>query len=296
MHLVTFSSQNGPQLGVLDGGRVLDLSGDPHLAGEDVISLIQRGQAGRDRVSAMAAAAAATEWLPVETVTLLAPIPVPPRNIICVGKNYYAHAKEFHQSGFDASPAKVEIPDHPVIFTKATTSVVGTGDPIEASADPLDSVDYEGELAVVIGTCGRAIPAASAFDHVFGYTLINDVTSRELQKRHKQWFIGKSIDTFCPMGPCIATADEIEDVEKLRIVTRVNGEVRQDALVKDLIFSIPVLIETLSSVITLKPGDIIATGTPAGVGIGFDPPKFLKPGDHVSITIDGIGTLENPVV
>jgi 2-keto-4-pentenoate hydratase/2-oxohepta-3-ene-1,7-dioic acid hydratase in catechol pathway len=173
--------------------------------------------------------------------------------------------------------------------------VIGPGVPIKASADWTGSVDYEVELAVVIGVGGRQIKKADAYAHVFGYTIINDVTSRTLQHRHKQWFLGKNFDTFCPMGPCLVTADEIADVTRLVVSTRLNGEERQRAVVKDLIFDIPTLIETLSAVMTLEPGDIIATGTPAGVGIGFNPPRFMKPGDRVAVEISGIGVLENPV-
>ena len=167
--------------------------------------------------------------------------------------------------------------------------------PILSALDPTHSVDYEGELTVVIGKGGRGIKKADAFKHVYGYTIINDVTARTLQHAHKQWFLGKSIDSFCPMGPTIVTADEVPDVTKLHLVTKVNGEVRQDALGSDLIFDSPTLIETLSATMTLEPGDLIATGTCAGVGIGFNPPKYLQKGDVVAITIEPIGTLENPV-
>jgi 2-keto-4-pentenoate hydratase/2-oxohepta-3-ene-1,7-dioic acid hydratase in catechol pathway len=171
------------------------------------------------------------------------------------------------------------------------------GAPIPSANDYTDSTDYEGELTVVIGTGGRDIAKQDAYDHVYGYTIINDVTARTLQQSHKQWFLGKSLDGYCPMGPCIVTADEIrpQDVGGLRLLTRVNGETRQDARVSQLIFDIPTLIETVSRVMTLEPGDLIATGTCAGVGIGFTPPKFLKRGDTVAITIEPIGTLENPV-
>ena len=173
--------------------------------------------------------------------------------------------------------------------------MIGPGDPIPSSNDYTNSTDYEGELTVVIGEGGRNIRNEDAYRHVYGYTIVNDVTARTLQNRHKQWFLGKSLDGYCPMGPCIVTADEIKDVTQLRLVTKVNGEVRQDAYVSQLIFDIPKLIETLSKVMTLEAGDLIATGTCAGVGIGFDPPKFLKPSDQVAITIEPIGTLENPV-
>jgi 2-keto-4-pentenoate hydratase/2-oxohepta-3-ene-1,7-dioic acid hydratase in catechol pathway len=173
--------------------------------------------------------------------------------------------------------------------------VIGPGDIIPAHRDPSRSTDYEGELAVVIGPGGRDIGRADAMRHVYGYTIINDVTARVVQKRHEQWFLGKSLDGFCPMGPAILTADDVPDVGALTIQTRVNNELRQDSSVALLIFDIPVLIETISSLMTLEAGDIISTGTPAGVGVGFKPPRFLKRGDVVSVTIDPIGTLENPV-
>jgi len=228
-------------------------------------------------------------------VTLLAPIPRPARNVFCVGKNYYEHSKEFHNSGFDASAGKNAIPDVPIFFTKPPSSVIGPGASIPAHLDTSNTTDYEGELAVVIGTCGRGISAENAFDHVYGYTIINDVTARHIQGLHRQWFLGKSIDGYCPMGPTLLTADAVPDVGALQLITRVNGAVRQDAMVSDLIFDIPTLIETASAGITLEAGDIIATGTPAGVGIGFNPPVYLRKGDQVSITIEPIGELSNTV-
>jgi 2-keto-4-pentenoate hydratase/2-oxohepta-3-ene-1,7-dioic acid hydratase in catechol pathway len=226
--------------------------------------------------------------------TLLAPIPRPARNVFCVGKNYHEHAKEFAQSGFDAT-AKEVVPEAPVVFTKPPSAVIATGEPIPAHLDPTNSVDYEGEIAVVIGRGGRGIAKTDALRHVFGYTGVNDVTARTLQQRHRQWVLGKGIDGFCPMGPAILTADEVPDPAKLRLKTWVNGELRQDAVAADLIFDIPTLIATISAYITLEPGDVIATGTPVGVGIGFTPPKFLKRGDVVRIEVDGVGAIENPV-
>jgi 2-keto-4-pentenoate hydratase/2-oxohepta-3-ene-1,7-dioic acid hydratase in catechol pathway len=227
---------------------------------------------------------------------LTAPLPKPRRNIFCVGKNYREHAREFGTSGFDGGAVGGdEIPDAPIIFSKATTSVIGPGDAIPSANDPFNSVDYEGELAIVIGTGGRAIAPEAALGHVFGYTIVNDVTSRDAQKKHQQWLLGKGIDGFCPMGPALVTADEMPDLSVVRLTTIVNGEQRQNALLADLIFDVPTLIATISRYITLSPGDIIATGTPAGVGLGFKPPKFLKPGDRVAVRIDPIGTLENPV-
>lgn len=295
MKLVTFSDATGARIGVLDdaGTAVTDLSvADPALPRE-MTAFIGAGIPGLD--AARTAVASGRGRLALDKVRLLAPIPRPAKNILCVGKNYHEHAKEFHQSGFDASAGKDAIPEVPIIFTKWPNSVTGQGDPIPSANDPTHSVDYEGELTVVIGPVARDVKKADAFKYVYGYTIINDVTARTLQHRHKQWFLGKSLDGFCPMGPCIVTADEVPDVTKLQLQTRVNGELRQNAPVSDLIFDIPTLIEDISGLMTLEPGDLIATGTCAGVGIGFNPPKYLVPGDIVAVTIEPIGTLTNPV-
>jgi 2-keto-4-pentenoate hydratase/2-oxohepta-3-ene-1,7-dioic acid hydratase in catechol pathway len=233
--------------------------------------------------------------LKLSEISLCAPILRPPHNIICVGKNYRAHAEEFSKSGFDAgSSAQDAIPQYPIVFTKPSSSISGPTDDIPLFPGLDDAVDYEAELAVVIGKGGRAISRENAMNHVFGYTLVNDVTARDLQQRHKQWFLGKAIDGFCPMGPVIVSADAL-DYRELRISCSVNGEQRQNASLRDLIFDIPVLIETISKTMTLAPGDVIATGTPEGVGIGFSPPKFLKEGDVVICEIPGIGRLRNTV-
>ena len=228
-------------------------------------------------------------------IKILAPIPYLLRDMICVGKNYYAHAKEFFDSGFDATQ-KETIPSEPIIFTKAMTSLIGPDDAIDSSIDPTGSVDYEGELGVVISKTARRVAKDDWQDYVFGYVIINDVTSRELQKKHNQWTIGKGLDTFGPMGPYIVTKDEIDDLPAMQIQTLVNDEVRQQAEVRDLIFDIPTLLETLTLTGTLLAGDIIATGTPVGVGIGFSPPKFLKSGDKVTINVTGLGSLTNSVI
>lgn len=234
------------------------------------------------------------ETVPPDAVTLRAPIPRPRRNIMCVGKNYSEHAREFARSGYEAGAvAGKEVDDYPALFSKLPSTVVGPGDMIELHSGITQKVDYEAELALVIGVGGRGIRPDAAYEHVWGYTILNDVTARDLQRNHKQWFLGKSLDTFAPMGPWIVTADDL-DPTALRVTCEVNGETRQDASTRDLIFDIPTLIATLSAGITLEPGDIIATGTPAGVGIGLDPPQFLTPGDEVRITISGIGTLTNP--
>jgi 2-keto-4-pentenoate hydratase/2-oxohepta-3-ene-1,7-dioic acid hydratase in catechol pathway len=234
---------------------------------------------------------------PLSDLTFAAPIPRPRRNIICVGKNYFEHAHEFTRSGFDSSASKPAdaIPAAPIFFTKMPETVVPTGAPVLYPAGASEQLDYEAELAVIIGKGGRNISKSEALKHIFGYTIINDVTARDLQARHKQWFLGKSLDTFCPMGPWIATADEI-DGANLDVKCWINGELRQNANTRDLIFDIPTLIETLSAGLTLYPGDVIATGTPAGVGIGFTPPKFLQRGDVMDIEIDGLGRLSNAIV
>jgi 2-keto-4-pentenoate hydratase/2-oxohepta-3-ene-1,7-dioic acid hydratase in catechol pathway len=230
--------------------------------------------------------------VPLDKIKLLAPL-IPRRNIFCVGKNYRAHAKEFAGSGYEAGAVKgSEIDEYPAVFTKPPSTVIAHLDPVDLHPLITSAVDYEAELAVVIGKPGRDISAANALDHVWGYTIVNDVTARDRQKNHKQWFLGKALDTFCPMGPWITTADELV-VNNLDVKCWVNGELRQSANSSDLIFDIPTLIATISAGLTLQPGDVIATGTPAGVGIGFAPPRFLKAGDEVSVEISGIGTLTN---
>lgn len=288
MKLVTFEFDGRTAAGFVDGDDVVAcVEGEG--ARYAVTDLIERGSAALEEWRASAGTK-----IPLEEVRLLAPIPEPRRDIFCVGKNYYAHAAEFHSSGFDSS-AKEQVPSHPVIFTKATTSVCGPGDKVMGSLDYTGSVDYEGELGVVIGKRCFNVSKADAYDHVFGYVIVNDVTSRELQKLHNQWVIGKGIDTFCPMGPWIATSEEVGDVTKLELLTEINGEERQRVDVSDLIFDIPTLIETMSRTMTLLPGDIIATGTPVGVGIGFKPPKYLVEGDRMRVSITGLGVLENTI-
>lgn len=296
MRLVTFQTTSGPAPGILTGAGVLPFSAlDPNLPAS-LNDLVAGGPAALAQLRAVARSATADATLDPRNITLLAPFPRPLRNIFCIGKNYREHAAEFQDSGFDASSQGQAVPDVPILFTKATTSVTGPGAPVNSALDPTGTLDYEGELAVIIGPGGRGIPADRAMQHVWGYTIVNDITARETQLRHKQWFLGKSADSFCPMGPCMVTADEVPDVGVLALSTRVNGAARQQALLADLIFDIPTIIATLSAAITLEPGDIIATGTPAGVGIGHTPPRFLRPGDRVAVEISGIGTLENPIV
>jgi 2-keto-4-pentenoate hydratase/2-oxohepta-3-ene-1,7-dioic acid hydratase in catechol pathway len=295
MKLVTFSLRSSPAgaatVGVADADVVRDVSGLlPDGAG--VLDLIE-GWA--ELAPVLRAQAAAQPGHPLDEVRLHAPIPVPRRNIFCVGKNYRDHVLEFGASGYDQPDRSQEMPEHPVIFSKATTSVTGPFDDIESHPGVTSELDYEAELGVIIGTGGRGISRETAFDHVWGYTIIDDFTARDLQRKHKQWLIGKGLDTHCPMGPYAVSADEIDDVTALQVESRVNGEARQSAPVKDLIFDIPELIAVLSAGITLLPGDIIATGTPAGVGIGFTPPKFMVTGDVIEVSITGLGTQKNRI-
>ncbi|KAI5206899.1 hypothetical protein E4T38_03525 [Aureobasidium subglaciale] len=218
--------------------------------------------------------------------------PISGRDVLCVGKNYAEHAKEFNGSGFDSSD-KVDQPTHPVIFTKRFTSIIANGEDIYPHPGFTETIDYEGEIGVIVGKAGHQISEESAMQHVWGYTIINDMTARERQRDHKQFYIGKSPDTFCPMGPIAVPAGKLD--KTLRVQTRVNGEVRQDATTEDLIFSIPFLIKTMSEGQTLMPGDVLATGTPAGVGIGKKPPTYLKSGDEVTVSVAGLGSLTNRI-
>ena len=230
----------------------------------------------------------------IADVRLEAPVPRPIRNVFCVGRNYHAHAKELRDSVFKDNTAKADA--WPIVFTKVPECVIGPDAEVRLpGAEVSTQIDYEAELTIVIGKGGRNIAKADAMGHVFGYTIVNDVTARDVQMRHQQWDLGKSFDTFCPMGPWIVTADAL-DGQNTRVRCWVNDELRQDASTTDLIFDLPTLIETCSRGITLLPGDLIATGTPAGVGMGMKPPRWLQAGDTVTIEIDGIGTLTNRFV
>lgn len=291
MKIASFFLQDAPAVGLVsaDLQSVQPFAVSTDQAARGALCILE-AQARGEALPALQAAVALTE------VRLRAPIPQPRRNIFCVGKNYFAHAKEFAGSGFDTSAkAGGDIPTVPIVFSKVPETVVATDDFIELpSAAVSEAIDYEAELAVIIGKGGKGISAANAMQHVWGYTIINDVTSRDWQNRHLQWHMGKSFDSFCPMGPWLVSADELNGADT-GVRCWVNGELRQEARTTDLIFNIPTLIETLSTGITLYPGDVIATGTPAGVGIGFKPPRYLQSGDVVRIEIEGIGQIENPV-
>jgi len=223
-------------------------------------------------------------------VTLLSPIPHPRQDVICLGINYSEHAKE--AESFDKKAFSKDRPD-PIFFSKRVSYSQGTGDVIPMHEDICDSLDYEAELGVVIGRQASKVRAEDALDYIFGYTVINDVSARNLQTRHKQWYFGKSLDGFTPMGPCIVSKDEFDGIPALPIKTYVNGELRQSSNTANLITGIPEIIEILSAGMTLEPGTVIATGTPSGVAMGMDPPSFLKDGDEVICEIEGIGRLVN---
>jgi 2-keto-4-pentenoate hydratase/2-oxohepta-3-ene-1,7-dioic acid hydratase in catechol pathway len=304
MRLVTFRDAQGIRLGAVREERIVDLPRaagvvtkpqpeSPDVALFDMLVLIAAGPTALQRVASLAQTAPAEVSFPLEAVELLAPIPRPTQNIFCVGRNYAEHAAE----SFRASGREVQLPTAPNIFTKAVTTVSAPYGDIPFDARISEQVDWEVELAVIVGRGGRFIPAASALQHVFGYTVLNDVTARNVQNRPgMQWFLGKSLDGYCPMGPWIVTADEVADPQQLRLQLAVNGAVKQEDTTAHMLFDVAAIIEEISRYITLQPGDIIATGTPAGVGFARTPPEFLRPGDVMESTIDGIGTMRNHVV
>jgi 2-keto-4-pentenoate hydratase/2-oxohepta-3-ene-1,7-dioic acid hydratase in catechol pathway len=266
------------------------------VAPDSIIALVAAGQ---DTLAACAALVGLAEdgqmsnaLVAVCEVELVAPIPRPLKNVFCVGSNYRAHVTEASR----AQAKEDKVPKLPVFFTKPPTAVIGPGAAIRHDPELSDKMDYEVELGVVIGKAGRDIQAADALDHIFGFTIINDVTARDLQRAHGGQFLkGKGLDTTCPMGPHIVTLDELRNFDDLRISLTVNDESRQDGNTGNMIFSIPRLIESLSEGLTLEPGDILATGTPSGVGYAMEPPNFLKDGDKVTCDIEGIGQLTNIV-
>jgi 2-keto-4-pentenoate hydratase/2-oxohepta-3-ene-1,7-dioic acid hydratase in catechol pathway len=287
MRYATFSLAADPSLrvGVLRADRIVEIT-----SARSLLELIQQGPDGWRRAADIAAQSSAVSY-PVADIRWHSPIPRPSKNIFCLGLNYAAHALESAK----ARGRSAELPKAPVFFTKAPTTMNGPFDEVPVDRSVTDQVDWEVELGVVIGITGKNIARADALRHVFGYTVINDVSARELQATHMQWFKGKSLDGTCPMGPVIVTADEFGDPQTKRLLCRVNGVVKQDGHTSDQIFPVDVTLEWLSKGLTLEAGDIIATGTPAGVGIGRTPPEFLVKGDVVETEIEGIGTMRNTV-
>ena len=291
-----------PRLGVVRGDRMIDPRTLP--LGEwqppaTLLDLIQQGPDAWTRMRELVERydtgcdfrEATGKSHPVSSVRWHAPIPRPLKNVFCLGRNYVAHAEEAAR----ARGQEVKIPTIPVIFTKAPTSVTGPFDDIPVDRSVTQQVDWEVELGAIIGKTARNIARAEALQHVFGYTVINDVSARDLQQQHMQWFKGKSLDGFCPMGPLVVTADEFGDPQSKQLQLRVNGVVKQDASTAKMIFPVDVILEWLSKGLTLEAGDIIATGTPEGVGMGRTPQEFLNDGDVLETEVEGIGTLRNRI-
>lgn len=289
MRLATYRTAQRIEVGVLsqDGSAITPFDLAPEQAALGVLGLIEAG-------STLRSLRDVDHPLSLAAVELLAPIPRPRRNIFCVGKNYYAHVQEIATRGFDTTSGGGAPPAAPIVFSKLPDCVIGPGAPILHDAKATSELDYEAELAVIIGRQGRAISRQDAMHHVWGYTVVNDVTARDVQRRHQQWLLGKSQDSFCPMGPFAVTRDSL-DLADTPLRCWINGELRQDGNTALMMFDVPELIATISAGLTLYPGDIIATGTPGGVGAGFTPPRFLSAGDVVRIEIPPIGILENPV-
>lgn len=286
---------DGSMLNIADAARNRASNGTDILRDATMLGLIEGGASALDAVQALVAEAEAGSHeasIIKAGVDLLSPIPVPRKNVFCVGRNYAEHIAE----GDRAQKQNVGVTEYPVFFTKPPTAIVAPDGEVLIFPSVSEAVDYEVELAVVIGKPGRNISKEDAFDHVFGYTILNDITARDVQRRHGgQYFKGKGLDGSCPVGPVIVTADEIDNPHDLAIGLTVNGEKRQDGSTRDMIFDIPTLISSLSEGLTLEPGDIIATGTPSGVGYAMEPPQFLKNGDTVICEVSGIGQLRNTV-
>ena len=295
MKFVTYKVGSEERLGILDDARgVLDVvKAGRAIVGRDLpgnmLSFIAAGDAAL--ADARRLLEADTGWLPLASVKLMAPIPHYKKNLFCVGRNYKLHIEE----GARARGVPVAFPPVPEFFSKPPTTVVGNSDDIQWDSRCTQQLDYEIELGIVIGRKTSNLSEGNALSAVFGYTIVNDVSAREVQKAHGQWFKGKSFDTFAPIGPCIVTADEFGDPSGHQLVLKVNGEVRQDSNTSDMLFNCQQIVASLSAGLTLEPGDTIATGTPSGVALGMEPPAWLKDGDTVELTITGIGTLTNKV-
>lgn len=299
MKLVTCTHEGRTLVGMWLDERVLDLAAAGRRINEaaDMSSMLAIIRGGEASLSALQRMDSRRDeftdaWLDAASVRLVAPIPVPVRNVFCVGRNYADHVKE----GYSKAGKEVKLPEVPQFFSKATGAVNGPNGDVRLDPRVTRLLDYEVELAVIIGSAGRDIAAERAYEHVFGYCVLNDFTARDLQRRHEQWFKGKSLDTTCPLGPCIVDRAALGDPKTLELSLTVNGEQRQRATVAQMIFDIPTIIASLSAGLTLQAGDIIATGTPAGVGYAMSPPQPLKGGDLVVAKIDRIGELRNRIV
>jgi 2-keto-4-pentenoate hydratase/2-oxohepta-3-ene-1,7-dioic acid hydratase in catechol pathway len=291
MKFITYIYNGSEQTGILDGSRVYPLDLLPDLKGFSMLDLIAVFDDHLlETLKAMIITRAAVA-LPLDAIILRSPIPYPRRNVFCLGKNYVDHVREIKMT----ATANTDIPDAPIYFSKIAWPAAADGDDITFSYNATSQVDYEVELALIIGRDGINIKAEDAEDYIFGYTVANDVSARDLQGQHRQWFKGKGLDTFCPLGPAIVHKSAIPAPVRLAIQCRVNGELRQDSNTGNMIFDIPFIISDLSKGMTLKAGDIICTGTPSGVGMGFDPPRFLADGDLVECFIEIIGTLTNRI-
>lgn len=294
MRLLTYAREGTPRLGVLVRDRVFDVAdlesdfpSDMQTFIEAEKDLLPRLSESIEAIGSASRSGATASSTPISEVELLAPIPRPRRNLVCVGLNYAEHASE--------SRITSGIPEHVVLFTKPPSTVIGPGAAVPWHGHVSRRIDWEVELVVVIGSQGRDIAPESALDHVFGYTIGNDITARDLQARHQQWYKGKGLDGFCPLGPWIVTADEFGDPQQKRLQLRVNGDLKQDAVTSDMVFGVADLISAWSQGMTLEPGDLLMTGTPSGVGFARKPPEYLQPGDQVEAEIEGIGVLRHSI-
>ncbi len=281
MRYLTFSlaGDSAPRLGILDGDRVVGVS-----SAGSLLELIRQGGGPTSTIRL-------GEKYRLDEIRWHAPIPRPSKNVFCVGRNFLTHIEE----GARARGVAVKLPDAPVFFTKAPTAVIGPFDDIPWDRSVTQQVDWEVELGVILGVSGRNIPRSAALEHVFGYTVINDVSARDVQKNHFQFFKGKSLDGFCPIGPLVVTPDEFGDPQAKQLTLRVNGASKQSGNTRDMIYPLDALIESLSQGLTVEAGDIIACGTPEGCGFARTPPEFLQDGDIMETEVEGIGTMRNRI-
>ncbi|MFC3051413.1 fumarylacetoacetate hydrolase family protein [Kordiimonas pumila] len=290
MRFISYYEAGDARTGVINNDEVVDMAA---LNVPGITQLQDLIDAGSDGLAAVAQALQGGDYAlkPLTELKLLAPVATSGKNIFCIGRNFFGHVQE----GYKAQGLALDVPKVPQIFTKPRTSLAASGEDLSFRKKVSDRMDYEGELGIIIAKGGRDIKPENAFDHIFGYTVINDITARDLQRKHDQWFKGKGLDQSCPMGPWIITKDEVTDIQTVEILTTVNGETRQSAKVSQMIFDIPTILAELSRGMTLEAGDIIATGTPEGVGYAMATPQYLKNGDIVTVAISGVGELTNRI-